>query len=913
MDSNLKNIKCGMVNAQSVGNKTLKIRELFDKDKLDILCITETWLKPVIDDAKINEMVPESYTSVHKMRNCQNRGGGVSIIISKKFKFKQILDKGNFDTFEYIEIQADTQKGKTLIINIYKPPNTNENRFLEEFELFLNMIDTDMNNVLICGDFNLRLNCGNNITRRFSNILREHNLKNYLNFSTSSSENILQLILSSCEKNNVKNIETEPDFFYGSVHKLVTFFIDKQTYKKYRKTITYRDKRNFNPEVFIETCADKIKEKWQEPCSCLEDKINHICIHCKTKIYNEILQQEYEQACPLITKQIMCIDNAPWFTSEIKDLRKNRREAERRWRKSKTLENRTNYVIIRNQVNEKIRETKLNYYNSVSEREKDLNKLYGIFDSLLGVKKENILPDNENDDKNLAIKFVKYFENKIKLINEILEVERNNINTVDAVHTGLHDLNYEPLKEFKMPSIQDTLKVINNAKKTVSDRDPIPIKDVSDASNFQILGELIHNVVCDSIALSRFPYSEKIACVLPTYKGKEDKNQLSSYRPISNLTFMSKVIEITVKEQLCEYLSENNLLPKEQSAYRKNHSTETVMLAMANDFLESLDNKKNGILILLDLSAAFDTVNHELLLNNLFKLGLKDKVLEWFRDYLENRQMYVKVRNSKSEMTTLLSGVPQGSVLGPILFSMYTRELANILEQYDVRFKLYADDCQIYIEFGEDENIGDRITQIIMNVKKWMTRKWLKLNDNKTVFTYIGNNENVKTLLKEFSVCGNKLELTKATKDLGVIIDESFKLENQISEVVKICNYQLRKIASIKKYLTKKSREKLIHNYVLSKIDYCNSLYYHLPKKTLKPLQLIMNKAARVVSDTRRRDNITPILIDLHWLPVKARIEYKLDLLTYKTLKTKEPKYLHESLQLVNQQSQRNTHVKRYI
>ena len=118
MDSNLKNIKCGMVNAQSVGNKTLKIRELFDKDKLDILCITETWLKPVIDDAKINEMVPESYTSVHKMRNCQNRGGGVSIIISKKFKFKQILDKGNFDTFEYIEIQADTQKGKTLIINI---------------------------------------------------------------------------------------------------------------------------------------------------------------------------------------------------------------------------------------------------------------------------------------------------------------------------------------------------------------------------------------------------------------------------------------------------------------------------------------------------------------------------------------------------------------------------------------------------------------------------------------------------------------------------------------------------------------------------------------------------------------------------------------------------------------------------
>ena len=122
--------------------------------------------------------------------------------------------------------------------------------------------------------------------------------------------------------------------------------------------------------------------------------------------------------------------------------------------------------------------------------------------------------------------------------------------------------------------------------------------------------------------LSRFPKSEKVASILPTYKGKGDKDDLSSYRPISNLTFVSKIIELSIKEQLCKYLYENDILPKEQSAYRKDHSTETAMLAMLNDFLISMDDKKVGILIMLDLSAAFDTVNHEQLLIDLYNVGL---------------------------------------------------------------------------------------------------------------------------------------------------------------------------------------------------------------------------------------------------------------------------------------------------
>ena len=413
--------------------------------------------------------------------------------------------------------------------------------------------------------------------------------------------------------------------------------------------------------------------------------------------------------------------------------------------------------------------------------------------------------------------------------------------------------------------------------------------------------------------LSRFPKSEKVASILPTYKGKGDKDDLSSYRPISNLTFISKVIELTIKEQLCKYLYDNDILPKEQSAYRKDHSTETAMLAMLNDFLISMDDKKVGILIMLDLSAAFDTVNHEQLLIDLYNVGLRGRVLDWFQNYLYHRPVYVKLNNSRSEMKILTSGVPQGSVLGPILFCLYTRKLANILRRHMIKFKLYADDCQMYLEFGNVRDIRvveSKISNVNTEVKKWMTMKYLKLNEEKTVYMYIGKDELVKSLPNVLEICEKTIKLEKVTKDLGVHIDENLRFDDQISETVRICNYQLRKIASIKKYLTRKSREKLIHNYVLSKIDYCNSLYYNLPKKVLRPLQMVMNKAARVVTDTRRRDHITPILINLHWLPVIARIEYKIDLITYKALKTKYPKYLGELLQLVNQQSHRNIEVR---
>ena len=242
--------------------------------------------------------------------------------------------------------------------------------------------------------------------------------------------------------------------------------------------------------------------------------------------------------------------------------------------------------------------------------------------------------------------------------------------------------------------------------------------------------------------------------------------------------------------------------------------------------------------------------------------------------------------------------MPQGSVLGPMLFSIYTRELAWILEQHNVKYKLYADDTQFYIPVKSIQETERKIDAIMKDIKNWMVKKKLKMNEDKTECMLFGTKKMLKKYehFNHIEIGTTTIEITKKVKDLGVYIDNELKMEDQIKNTVKICNYHIRNIAFIRKYLDRKALQTLISNHVLSRLDYCNALYYALCKSLQKKLQRVQNSAARLITRTKQRERITPALIELHWLPIKARIEYKIILLTYKALKYNEPKYLRKML-----------------
>ena len=371
---------------------------------------------------------------------------------------------------------------------------------------------------------------------------------------------------------------------------------------------------------------------------------------------------------------------------------------------------------------------------------------------------------------------------------------------------------------------------------------------------------------------------------------------LTNYRPISNLPFIAKIIEKVVFNQLSNFLKSSGLFDKFQSGFRPHHSTETALIRVLNDIRLNTDSGKVSVLVLLDLSAAFDTVDHSILLNRLETwAGLSGTFLEWFRSYLEERSYFVTIGIYEYNRMAMTCGVPQGSVLGPLLFSLYMLPLGQVLQNSNVDYHSYADDTQIYIALSSDDYSPIKsLCHCLEQVTNWMNQNFLQLNQDKTEVIVFGNKE------KRIAVSKHLESLSLKTRDqvrnLGVLIDSDLTFSSHIKSITKTAFYQLKNISRVKGFMSQTDQEKLIHAFISSRIDYCNGLLTGLPQKSIQQLQFIQNAAARVLTRTKRSEHITPVLKSLHWLPVSYRIDFKVLLLVYKSLNGLGPEYMNDIL-----------------
>ena len=396
----------------------------------------------------------------------------------------------------------------------------------------------------------------------------------------------------------------------------------------------------------------------------------------------------------------------------------------------------------------------------------------------------------------------------------------------------------------------------------------------------------------------------KKALVSPLLKKPTlDKEILKNYRPVSNLSFVSKIIEKAAMSQVSDYSVFHGLLTKYQSAYRTKHSTETALLRVQNDILTSLDAGKGVILCLLDLSAAFDTIDHDVFFQRLSsRMGVQGTVLDWFKSYLKDRYQSVHVSGATSLPRHLTFGFPQGSHIGPQGFSYYTDEIPEIASKHGVSAHLYADDTQLYLPFSLTPEGAERavikIEDCIDDVRKWMSVNKLKLNEDKTeLLVILPTRQAHKCSITSITIGGCEVQTTDSARNLGVIFDCFMQMKTHINTVVKSCNCQLREIGKIRQYLTLEAATNLIHAFVSSRLDYGNSLLFGLPDTDLKKLQKVQNTAARILTRTGKYDHISPVFRELHWLMIKERINFKILLLTYKSLNNLAPPYLLDLLQ----------------
>ena len=403
----------------------------------------------------------------------------------------------------------------------------------------------------------------------------------------------------------------------------------------------------------------------------------------------------------------------------------------------------------------------------------------------------------------------------------------------------------------------------------------------------------ITSIINASLEQGKCPNFFKQAHVTPILiKSSLDKEIFKNYMPVSKLNFMSKILERVVAVQLQSHLDEASLRTAFQSACRKHYSIESALLNIHNDIILNMAKGSVTALSLLDLSATFDTIDHTILLDRLnVYYAISELALGWFKSYLSGSTLF--------HPTALQYRVPQGSVLGPILFPLYTNPINSIIQSHSsIIYHFYANDTQFYITLSPTNFFHSiqKLKNCLNDSQNFIFTNKLKPNPDKTEVILIGSKNNCKQLLPHFSIniLGNQVSPAQSVRNLGAVFNSNFTFSDHLSQAIKSTRVHARDLYRICPLLYLRTAVLLANTLVSSRLDYCNSLFLSLTDFELRRLQLIQKSLCRIVTRSSKFYHITPHLKNLNWLPVKYRVQFKIGLITYKIPNQGQPVYLRE-------------------
>ena len=610
---------------------------------------------------------------------------------------------------------------------------------------------------------------------------------------------------------------------------------------------------------------------------------------CNKQKYYDIIKAAIDTFAPERTKTVTIRHRNIWFTEEVQKQKRIVQKCDKTWRQHRKRHQWQTFKCEQRRYNNLLKATKTELLSAeINACKGDTKELYKVFNNITGKKAENPMPVGKSD-QDLADDFADFFMAKICQIRDCLSDFPKYIPT---------DRNVTHFNTFHTVSQEHVSKTIMSMATKSCELDSMPAHLLK-----KILPTVlpaITTIINASLEKGMFVDQWKLAIIRPTLKKLGLELTLSNYRPVSNLSFLSKVLEKVVLEQFMNHCTLYNLMPSYQSAYRRNFSCETALVKLVNDLLWVMEDQHVAALMALDLSAAFDTVDHDILLSVLkSQYGITGHALSWFDSYLRPRKCKVNVGSSYSKEKDLTFSVPQGSCLGPVLYLAYAGTLSEIIPS-DIEIHGYADDHAVKLSFPADDRNKERraISQLedcALEINNWMHKNRLKMNPSKAEFIMFGASRQLpKCNTSSITVSGNTVERSVKIKYLGVTLDEHLSLKEHVMQKCKSAMWNLQKIKHVRSVLTKEACETLMLGLVITQLDYANALYIALPECHLQRLQRVQNIAAKIVLNDG--DSSRSSLKRLHWLPVRQRIKHKVLTLVYKCLNDTAPSYLKDLL-----------------
>jgi hypothetical protein len=880
-------LNLGLINARSIVNKAALIHDLISDFKIDILAVTETWVYENSPNVHKQEAAPEGFSIVHAHRaprigTATAHGGGVALIHRDTIQVKVIPTTTVVTTsFELLLVKITNCIKSFSIAIIYRPPTSSLTVFTTELSdlIYSGLLGP---RYIICGDLNCPGASGTRglVGEDLLDLIDSHSLIQHVQGATSHSGNILDHILTPIEESMVYNVDISDVGI--SDHSLITCVLHERLHTAVVTSATFRNWKRLDLAIF--------RDKLTKSSACLRPALTAERFATQLEQDVVIILDELVPFCKSTKRQGKA--NNSWLTPEATAAKQKRRRLERRWKSTNQEVDRVNYRVACRAANRLIKEARREHLTrSVVESSRDPRSLWRTVKGLLHPCKASKFQSG------LCHSFSSFFRDKVARVRSSVDAMKSQqgIGLSQDITPGDRNSLFCSLEPVTLKEVSNLLLRLPNKSSPLDYVHTSVLKSCSD-----VFAPLIAHLANLSFAEGCFPAQFKLAQVTPLLKKPGlDASDPANYRPISNLNTIGKIIERLFLARLMPHIGASKYFSPMQSAYRKLHSTETALLKIMDDLYRIVDHKKSAVLISLDLSAAFDTIDHAILTQRLKqRFGVTGVVLNWIVTYLQERSQYVKVGEEKSAVTCCEVGVPQGSVLGPILFSAYVSPISDVISSFGVQFHQYADDTQLYtaVTADDDESCIRNLEQCTKAVRDWFLQNGMLLNPDKSEVMLVASRAQALKFAggAGVSVAGSDIAFAVQLKSLGVVIDRYLSFDQHVKDVVKSSNFHIRGLRHIRPFLDQKTANTVACSIVSSRLDYCNSLLSGISAKNVRKLQTVQNSLARVVSGTKRRDHIKPVLKTLHWLPITKRIEFKVALITHKVISTQEPKYLSD-------------------
>jgi hypothetical protein len=779
-------------------------------------------------------------------------------------------------TFEVLAVNLSVSRINVLFLVIYRPGSEAVKKtFFSDLTTVLEKVSTYNCQIVVTGDLNIHLDIPTDPnTILLNDLLQSFGLCQLVHEATHSGGHTLDVVIT---RSDLQLPEVTVDPCRLSDHHPMTFQLNLERPPIRLIDIDTRAWRGFKSDEFrSDLLASKLCMQAESYEQSTVDELQ--------EIYDTELVALLEKHAPKRTARKRYQPLTPWFDSDCSAAKRKTRLFERRYRRTRTGADRqlwTNQIRIMHRLY--IEKQNSYWSNKVSDSHRCPKKLWKTLSSILCREKKI----SSQQSTISADDFSRAFASKVQ------NVRTSTQSASPPDFTGVTSAS--TFEQFHLLTVDDSIRLVKRANNKCCALDPAPtwiVKQYVDD-----LAPFITILINRSIRSGQFPSSQKCAMVTPLLKKETlDPCDLGNYRPVSNLSFLSKILERAVYDQVSSYLQEYNLLPERQSAYRKHHSTETALLDVLSDVYAASDSGKLTLLGLLDQSAAFDVVDHEILLQRLEHcFGLTATVLAWMTSYLSDRTQFVNY-NGRSEITVIQFGVPQGSVLGPLLYVLYTSEIYDIIEGFGLHVHGYADDLQIY-DYVFPQNViklVDRFSACVCAIMEWMKSNRLCLNPGKTELIWLSSPRRVHLCPSgSILIAGSWIKPATSVRDLGVILDNGLTMIPHVNKLISLCYFNIRQLRTIRRSLTSDASHSLVRALIHSRLDYCNGVLSGLPDYMFGRLQSVLKASARLVLKKPPGASTSSAMINiLHWLPFPQRVLYKTAVMTYKCLNNLAPTYL---------------------